>query len=98
MPECFQRELTSCSPVRLQPRPTMSGRGAFNGFAERLVENGFTVTPTRGKVPIIPGMWRIRHPDGRMSDLANLTRAKDAPLRFFAPRAFLCAFLAPAPR
>jgi hypothetical protein len=31
----------------------MSGRGAFNEFAERLVENGFTVAPTRGKVPII---------------------------------------------
>jgi len=31
----------------------MSGRGAFAEFAERLAENGFTVTPTRGKVPII---------------------------------------------
>ena len=25
-----------------------------------------------------PGMWRIRHPDGSLSDMANLTRAKDA--------------------
>ncbi len=24
-----------------------------------------------------PGMWRIRHPDGRLSDMANLTWAKD---------------------
>jgi hypothetical protein len=24
------------------------------------------------------GMWRIRHPDGRLSDLVNLSRAKDA--------------------
>jgi hypothetical protein len=39
-------------PKRAHGRP-MSGRGAFNEFAERLVENGFTVTPTRGKVPII---------------------------------------------
>jgi hypothetical protein len=23
-------------------------------------------------------MWRIRFPDGRLSDMANLTRAKDA--------------------
>ena len=25
-----------------------------------------------------PGMWRMRWPDGRVSDMANLTRAKDA--------------------
>src|SRR5262245_28012367 len=24
-----------------------------------------------------PGMWRIRHPDGRLSDMANLTWVKD---------------------
>jgi|SRR5262245_20108934 len=29
------------------------GRGAFSEFAERLVENGFTVTPTNGKVPVV---------------------------------------------
>jgi hypothetical protein len=25
-----------------------------------------------------PGMWRVRWPDGRVSDMTNLTRAKDA--------------------
>jgi hypothetical protein len=25
-----------------------------------------------------PGMWRVRRPDGRVSDITNLTRAKDA--------------------
>lgn len=25
-----------------------------------------------------PGMWRIRHPNGTLSDMANLSRAKDA--------------------
>ena len=25
-----------------------------------------------------PGMWRVRWPDGSLSDMANLTRAKDA--------------------
>jgi hypothetical protein len=25
-----------------------------------------------------PGMWRARRPDGRLSDMTNLTRAKDA--------------------
>ncbi len=27
-----------------------------------------------------PGMWRSRRADGRLSDMANLTRAKDAVL------------------
>jgi Bifunctional DNA primase/polymerase, N-terminal len=31
----------------------MSGRGDFNEFAERVVDNGFTVTPTKGKVPVV---------------------------------------------
>jgi hypothetical protein len=25
-----------------------------------------------------PGIWRVRWPDGRLSDMVNLTRAKDA--------------------
>lgn len=25
-----------------------------------------------------PGMWRVRWPDSRLSDMTNLTRAKDA--------------------
>jgi hypothetical protein len=39
----------------------MSCRGAFNEFAERLVENGFTVTPTKGKVPVVP-KWQNPKP------------------------------------
>lgn len=27
---------------------------------------------------VYPDMYRIKHPDGRLSDLVNLTRAKDA--------------------
>jgi hypothetical protein len=27
-----------------------------------------------------PGLWRVRLPDGRLSDMVNLTRAKDAAL------------------
>jgi hypothetical protein len=34
-------------------RLAMSGWGAFHEFAERLVENGFTVTPAKGKAPIV---------------------------------------------
>jgi hypothetical protein len=25
-----------------------------------------------------PTMWRVKHPDGSLSDMVNLTRAKDA--------------------
>ena len=25
-----------------------------------------------------PRMWRVKHPDGSLSDMVNLTRAKDA--------------------
>jgi hypothetical protein len=25
-----------------------------------------------------PGMWRVRMPDGRLTDMVNLSRAKDA--------------------
>ena len=28
--------------------------------------------------PVYPGMYRVRWPDGRLSDMANLTRANDA--------------------
>jgi hypothetical protein len=31
---------------------------------------------------VYPGMWRVRWPDGRLSDMANLTRSKDAARRF----------------
>ena len=27
-----------------------------------------------------PGMWRVRLPDGRLTDMVNLSRAKDAAL------------------
>ena len=31
----------------------MNERNAFSEFAEQLVANGFTVTPTKGKVPVV---------------------------------------------
>ena len=39
------------------------------------------MSPRKPKVvpdPARPGMWRVRWPDGRLSDITNLTRAKDA--------------------
>jgi hypothetical protein len=31
-----------------------------------------------------PGMWRVRLPDGHLSDMANRTRAKDAAAQLLA--------------
>jgi hypothetical protein len=47
----------------------MIGHGAFNTFAERLVENGFTVTPTKGKRPVVR-RWQNPKP----TDLQWLSR------------------------
>ncbi len=33
-----------------------------------------------------PDMWRIRHDDGRLSDMVNLSRAKDAAITWARPR------------
>jgi len=33
-----------------------------------------------------PGMWRVHSPDGRVSDMVNLTRAKDAAVYCARPR------------
>ena len=59
---------------------------ARNQLAWRTIENGFALHRWQTKTPLLhvvpdtvyPGMWRIRSPDGRLTDMANLTRAKDA--------------------
>jgi hypothetical protein len=45
-------------------------------------DTGFTVQPD----PAWPQMWRIHAPDGRVSDMVNLTRAKDAAVAWARPR------------
>jgi hypothetical protein len=55
-----------------------SGADARPGRTHR---GGRRLSPRRPKV--VPdsahrGMWRVRWPDGRLSDMTNLTRAKDA--------------------
>ena len=58
-----------------------------NQLTWRTIENGFALHRWQTKTPLLhvvpdtvyPGMWRIiRSPDGRLTDMANLTRAKDA--------------------
>jgi len=41
---------------------------------------GFTVVPD----PDWPKMYRVRSPDGSLSDMVNLTRARDAARTFLA--------------
>jgi hypothetical protein len=57
-----------------------------NQLTWRANENGFALHRWQTKTPLLhgvpdtvyPGMWRVRSPDGRLTDMANLTRAKDA--------------------
>ena len=57
-----------------------------NQLTWRTIENGFALHRWQTKTPLLhvvpdtvyPGMWRVRSPDGRLTDMANLTRAKDA--------------------
>jgi len=52
----------------------------------RAIENGFALHRRQTKAPLLhvvpvtvyPGMWQVRSPDGRLTDMANLTRAKEA--------------------
>jgi hypothetical protein len=56
-------------------RPRMVAR------PDRAHRDGCRTRPRKPKVvpdPARPGMWRVRWPDGRLSDMTNLTRAKDA--------------------
>ena len=66
----------------------LRGRGMIesNQLTWRTIENGFALHRWQTKTPLLhvvpdtpyPGMWRIRSPDGRLTDMASLTRAKDA--------------------
>jgi hypothetical protein len=47
-------------------------------FEKRLVEGAPKVVPD-GKYP---NMWRLQFEDGQLSDMVNLTRAKDAALGY----------------
>jgi len=45
-------------------------------------QSGFFVCPDE----TYPTMWRIHAPDGRISDMVNLSRAKDAAIAWAKPR------------
>ena len=50
---------------------------------------GYSITPDTK----YPSMWRVRYPDGSLSDIVNLTRARDGA---GSPRRFKTAARAPA--
>ncbi len=54
-------------PTGGRQKMTSTWVGASNGFRAVIVLEA-----------VRPGMWRVRWPDGRLSDMTNLTRAKDA--------------------
>ena len=47
---------------------------AYGLFYGRLKAPLVQVVPEQA----FPGLWRIQHPDGRLSDFGNLSRVKDA--------------------
>ena len=44
----------------------------------KMTFGGYTVVPDRDW----PGMYRVRRPDGSVTDMVNLTRARDAARHF----------------
>jgi hypothetical protein len=68
-------------------RPAVSQPGASTGPQWGVADIGVATSVTRPKNPCTyeivpdecwPGMWRIRFPDGQLSDMVNLTRAREA--------------------
>ena len=59
--------------------PELKWRKADDGYTLHL---GRTKKPLLSVVPdaVYPAMWRVRRADGSLSDLVNLSRAKDAAL------------------
>lgn len=62
-------------PIRKIP-----GAGSEPDLFEPTLHYGNSRVPLARVVPDdrYPGMWRIAWPDGRLSDMVNLARAKDA--------------------
>jgi hypothetical protein len=56
----------------MAPRFKMSWDGDRLKISNRL--SGFSIVPDEK----YPQMWRVKYPDGRLSDMVNRTRAKDA--------------------
>jgi hypothetical protein len=70
-----------CADCGRAPASAAHARLRVDARPGRTHRGGCRLSPRKPKV--VPdaahtGMWRVRWPDGRLSDMTNLTRAKDA--------------------
>jgi len=49
-----------------------------DGYTSALEHRGEALLRVEPCGELLPGMWRIQLPDGRLSDFCNLSRIKDA--------------------
>jgi hypothetical protein len=70
-----------CADCGRAPASAASARSKVDAQPARTHRGGCRLSSRKPKVvpdPVHRGMWRVRWPDGRLSDITNLTRAKDA--------------------
>jgi hypothetical protein len=70
-----------CADCGRAPASAASARPRVDARPGRTHRDGCHLSPRKPKlVPDAthPSMWRVRWPDGSLSDMTNLTRAKDA--------------------
>jgi hypothetical protein len=70
-----------CADCGRTPASAASARPRVDARPGRTHQGGCRFSPRKPKVvpdAAHPGMWRARWPDARLSDMTNLTRAKDA--------------------
>jgi hypothetical protein len=87
-PKPKEPEMSKYSPPAHPARPdTRRCLTSSNELAWRKCARGFTLHLHKNRGPallsvvpdsVCPGMWRVERPDGSLSDLVNLARAKDA--------------------
>jgi hypothetical protein len=56
----------------------MGPKGGVRNFSDHEFGEEMSLKPKAIPDDKWQGMWRVRWPDGRLSDMVNLTRAKDA--------------------
>lgn len=70
-----------CADRGRAPASAASARPGADARLARTHRGGCRLSPRKPKVvpdAAHPGMWRVRWPDGSLSETTNLTRAKDA--------------------
>ena len=78
--------------ISVPPRPKNEPRTARRPRQQLQTFGGFTIVPKPEypgvyRSPSWPKLYRVRRPDGSLTDMVNLTRARDA-ARHFAEQAY----------